>query len=58
MYQLRIISISFTVIERKENDSLIIEAKIVKDPSPNILKPVQSDACPVCSRGLIIKHTV
>lgn len=48
----------YLVIEKKEGNTLTIEAVIKPDPyEGRFLKP-KNGACPICSSGLNIKHTV
>ncbi|KAK0182026.1 hypothetical protein PV327_000198 [Microctonus hyperodae] len=46
------------IIEKKEGNTLIIEARIVPDPQESkLIEKTNNEACFLCSTGLQIKHT-
>jgi len=49
---------SVAVIEKKEDNVLTIEGVFVPHKKEHLLIKRDSDACPLCSTGLDVKHTV
>jgi hypothetical protein len=49
---------SVAVIEKKEGNVLTIEGAYVSHKNEHLLIKRNSDACPICSAGLDVKHTV
>ena len=45
------------IIEKKDGNTLVIEAVIKKDKNEDRLLKLKNGACPICSTNLDIKHT-
>ena len=52
------LTLFIAVIEKKEGDTLTIEAIEVPQKKENLLIDLKSNACPLCALGLDVKHTV
>lgn len=56
--QVKCITISFAVTEVRQGNEIIISGEYVDSPrKPYLVEKLHSDACPLCSSGLDVKHT-
>lgn len=54
-----IILLFLSVVEKKEGNTLTIEARIIPDPfQDKLFKPTDNGACSLCAAGVDVKHTV
>lgn len=59
-WECRFKSVSFSVLEKQEGNTLVVEAVIIPSPRENVMikSEPESKACPLCRLNLDVKHTV